>query len=175
MSIGASFQVSQYFQFFGSWCRGGFQLVREADFPAGGFDHVFPGHIRVQGGDHQLLGLRIRLEDAQVGDHHGGAAADVRDVVPGLAVTAEANGGHEVHVLHEGAPGVLYGNEHFLGVSGNLRGATATGQANPGLTVIADQSGVQVGVAVEGAAARVVGGHCCCAGRMPLLPMAASR
>src|SRR5690554_5529980 len=72
VGVCAGFQVPQHVQFLGGRCWRGFQLLGEANLPAGSLDHIFPGYVRVQGSDHQLLGLRVRLEDTQVGDHHGG-------------------------------------------------------------------------------------------------------
>src|SRR5690606_10663622 len=122
---GAGLELTQHGQLLVGRLGCGFQLLGEADFPAGGLDDLFAGHA-------QLFGFRVRLEDAQVGDDHGRATTDVRHIVPGLAVATEADGGDEVHVLHEGALGVLDGNEHFFGVGGDLRCAATTGQTDLG-------------------------------------------
>src|SRR5690554_772229 len=110
MGGGARLEFAQHGQFLLGRHWRGVQAVGKADFPAGGLDHLLTGHARVQGGHYQLPGLLIRLENAQVGNHHGRATTDIGYVVTGLAIPPEANGGDEIHIFDEGTLGVLDGD-----------------------------------------------------------------
>src|SRR5690349_8461718 len=89
------------------------------------------------------------IEDSFVGDHQLWSFARHAEPASRVATVKIAGTGTEVESLDEGAFLEPHDVEDALGVDGDLAGAAAAWQAHLGRSIVADDAGVQVAVAVD--------------------------
>ena len=129
---------------------GGGELVGDLQLPAGRLADLLGGHARVHLRQRQLLGLRIWLEHAEIGDHGGrsarrGSRAARAPPGPSPCPTVVQKSSRSTNVR----AAVGRDHDHLAAARRDLRCAAGPGQPRPGMVVVADHGRVEVRVAVD--------------------------
>jgi len=97
----------------------------------------------------QLAGRLVRLQHAEVGDHLHRAAPGEPEPLAGARAVAVPDGRDEVEPLDERPQALLDHDDHLAARRGDLRGAAGARQADLRVPVVADDSRVDVAVAID--------------------------
>ncbi len=93
--------------------------------------------------------MRIRLEDAKVGDYRLRACTGKAQASPVVTAFAEANGGYKIELAHEGAGRMAEDDQNALGRACDLRGTARAWKACLRSFIRTDHRGVDVSEAVN--------------------------
>ena len=125
------------------------ELVGDLQRPPGLGPRLLHRDARMQRGEHQLLGHRLGLQHAQIGDHPDRSRAAQPEQGAVGRPRAVAAGRDEVDPVDERPLAVAHHDDHLAAARGDLGGAAGAGQPHVRLVVLADDGGVEVGVAVD--------------------------
>src|SRR6476469_7868683 len=100
-------------------------------------------------GHGHFLALRIRFEDAEVGDQSGRPLGGYAELLAVAAAIAVPERGEEVELLHKAAFALIHDDGDLAARGRDFGRATAAWQPHLGLVVGADYRGVEVGVFVD--------------------------
>ncbi len=126
------------------------EVVGDPELPAGSvidFVNRSPGVDRRQ---HELTRLRVRPQNAEVGDDPARASAGQAEALPAARSVAESDRRHEVDPIDERAPGLPDHDDDFLAGGRDLGRAARARQPDGRMGVVgADHRGVDVAELVQ--------------------------
>jgi hypothetical protein len=146
---GAGVQRAQCFQFLRSRRRDLFHRLGQGQRPPDRGAAFFDRGVGEQRLQLQLVGLRMRDQDAEVGDHRARATAAGTAARTRPGTGAEARAGAEVELLDEAAPGRLHHHEGPARVRGDLGRAARPRQARRGRRIGSDHGAVEIAEAID--------------------------
>src|SRR5690606_20279324 len=145
--LGSCLQVSEDCELLGGGGLGHRQSVGDLQLPSRLGSALFDVDSRMDGDEPQHVRLRIRLEDAEIGDDDRGPGAAM--AATALSPATEADRRDEVDLGDECPAAVTQHHDHLPGRGGYLRRPAGPRQPDVGLVVPSDDGRVEVAEAVD--------------------------